>query len=237
MRRYLMAIITVMFIFIILSGCAQEKNIPAPVGKQAQTSAPVLQNENNDELDEAEAVANNSGVSTFNEGLYTYEGEGFSIKYPANARVKVTPEKIAIIGPDVSFRAFEYNASWSGAFYELIISRYANPEGLTAEAWARREILSSWQEDKKRGVPLGAFPVTDDGKIDENLVRNTTIADQPAFRADWFAFDSYHIHYYFATNEQIVVISFFDYPEFNHPLARVQQDIYNLILGTFRFEN
>jgi hypothetical protein len=108
---------------------------------------------------------------------------------------------------------------------------------LTAEQWARMSIISSWEEDKKRNVPLGAFPVTEEGEIDENLVCSTEIAGNEAFRADWFAFDSFRVHYYLANNDQIIVISFYDIPEFNHPLARVQQDIYSLILGTFSFNH
>lgn len=240
--------LTIVIFALFLSGChidEDQLNNDAEIGKESIGEETFIKEEMQ-EQDEAVSIASEKNIFrehcpdqlVFNEALHTYQGRGFSFQYPANAGIEERSiNDIVIYGPDVSFQSCDGGVRHSGPFYSLEIIIFPNPDNLTAEQWARMSIISSWEEDKKRNVPLGAFPVKEEGEIDENLVCSTEIAGNEAFRADWFAFDSFRVHYYLANNDQIIVISFYDIPEFNHPLARVQQDIYSLILGTFSFNH
>jgi hypothetical protein len=181
--------------------------------------------------------------------LETHEGQGFSFQYPANARLEnVAPTKrawqvispataeIHVIGPEVWVKPGDADWSYRGLAYELIVRTCENPEGLDAESWARNYILTSWQEARERGRPWGSLPVSEEGEIDEDKVGSRVVAGQPAFWVSYFSFDSNIYAYYLTGNHQIVELSFYDYPLVNQPLAVVQQDVYALILGTFRLE-
>jgi len=181
-------------------------------------------------------------LGTQSEGLQTYNGQGFSFQYPANARlenVTIRPpvtDEVHIIGSRVSVKPGDADWVYVGPGYEMIVRTYSNPEGLDAESWARNYVLTSWQEAKKRDEPRGSFPISEEGEIDEGQVGSSVVAGQPAFWVNYLAFDSYIRVFYLANNHQVVELSFSDYPLANQPLNLVQQDVYALIMGTFRFE-
>ena len=174
--------------------------------------------------------------------LKTYAGQGFSLRYPANARLEniaassPVMTEMHIIGPQVWIKPGDADWVYRGPAYELIIRTYENPEGLDAESWTRNYILTSWQEARERDWPGGSFPVSAEGEIDEDEVGSRVVAGQPAFWVNYFAFDSYINAYYLTSNHQIVGLSFYDHPLGNQPLAMVQGDVYALLLDTFRLE-
>lgn len=185
----------------------------------------------------------------FTLSLETYKGQGFSFQYPANARLEnVAPTKsagqvispataeIRVIGPQVWIKPGDADWFYRGPAYELIVRTYENPEGLDAESWARNYILTSWQEASERHQPWGSLPVSEKGEIDEDEVGSSIVAGQPAFWVSYFAFDSYISAYYLTSNHRVVELSFRLYPLENQPLAMVQEDMYALVLGTFRLE-
>jgi len=185
----------------------------------------------------------------FTSSLETYEGQGFSFQYPANARLEsVAPTRSAwqatspataeihVIGPQVWVKPGDADWSYRGPAYELTARTYDNPEELDAESWARNYILTSWQEAREKGRPWGALPVSEKGEIDEDKVGSSIVAGQPAFRVSYFNFDSSISAYYLTSDHQVVELSFSLYPLENQPLATVQEDIYALILNTFHLE-
>ena len=185
----------------------------------------------------------------FTLSLETYEGQGFSFQYPANARLEnVAPTRSAwqvispatgeihVIGPQVWVKPGDADWFYRGPGYELIIRTYENPDGLDAESWARNYILTSWQEARERDRPWGSLPISEEGEIDEGKVGSSAVAGEPAFWVSYFAFDSCTSTYYLTSNHQIIELSFDVYPLANQPLALIQRDVYALILDTFRLE-
>ncbi|MCK4450233.1 MAG: hypothetical protein KAX26_06545, partial [Anaerolineae bacterium] len=176
-----------------------------------------------------------SAQAAWSEGLETYNGEGFSLQYPVSAQVESVDDRVHIIGPQVSVKPGDADWFYSGPAYELIVRTYDNPKELDAESWARNYILASWQEAKEQGGPLMGSPVSESGEIIEKRVGRSVVAGYPAFWASFFGGDSCHRTFYLTNKHQVVVLSFDDYPLANQPLAMVQQDVYALIMGTFRF--
>jgi len=177
------------------------------------------------------------------EGVQTFTGKGVSLQYPANARVEsvstdpAAKGEIRLIGPEVWIKPGDADWFYRGPAYEMIVRTYDNPDRLDAEAWARNHILTSWQQARERGEPIMGPPVSENGEITEQQVGRSTVAGKAAFWANFFAGDSYRRTFFLANKHQVVALSFYDYPLANQPLAMVQQDIYALIMSTFRFEN
>lgn len=185
--------------------------------------------------------------SPFVYSLNLYEGPGFSFLYPPNARVeKVEPTSpargvIRIIGPIVWVKPGDGDWSYNGPAYELSIVTFEKPKEVEniedLEGWVRALILKEWKEAQERNEPAGSLPVTGEGVIDEKRIGKTFVAGQPAFWVNYFGFDHNSPTFYLICNEQIVELSFDDYPLANQPLAAVQQDVYALIMGTFQCLN
>ncbi|MGD8997570.1 MAG: hypothetical protein PVH80_05635 [Anaerolineae bacterium] len=184
--------------------------------------------------------------SPFTLSLETYEGEGFSFQYPANARLKsVAPTRSAwqvvspataeihVIGPPVWVKPGDAAWAYRGPAYELIARTYENPKALDAESWARDHILASWQEARDRGRPWGSLPVSEEGDVDEDRVGRSIVAGQPAFWVSYFGFDSSIRAYHLTVDQKVLEVRFRLHPLENQPLATVQEDIYALVLGTF----
>jgi len=64
---------------------------------------------------------------------------------------------------------------------------------------------------------LGIFPVSENGKIDENKVASSTVGGQPAFWVSYFNFDSEVSAYYLTSDQQAAEIRFTLYPKENQP--------------------
>jgi hypothetical protein len=144
--------------------------------------------------------------------------------------------EIHVIGPIVWVKPGDADWSYNGPSYELVIRTYENPDELDAESWARDYILSSWKKAKERNEPWGSLPVSEEGVIEEDRVGSSVVAGQPAFWVNYFAFDSDHPAFYLTGNGLVIELSFCDYPLENQPLAAIQQDVYALIIGTFRLK-
>lgn len=181
--------------------------------------------------------------------LETYQGQGFSFQYPANAQLEnVPPNRMAwqvispattelhVIGPDVWIKPGNADWSFRGTAYHLTIRTYENSEELDAEMWARNYVLRSWREAREQNRPWGSLPVSEEGKIDEDKVGSSIISGQPVFWINYFSFDSYNYAYYVVNHHKVIELSFYIYPVENQPLAMVQRDIYALILGTLHLE-
>jgi len=116
--------------------------------------------------------------------------------------------------------------------YEMDIWVFDNPDGLSAADWARQHILSQWQE--AAGGPFTG-PVNDNGQINEDRVAEVSVGGLAAFQADWFGGDSTRRAIYVTDGKRVVSLIFNLYPVENNPIARVEEDLYALILSTFRF--
>jgi hypothetical protein len=174
--------------------------------------------------------------------LATYKAHGFSFQYPANARLEnIAPappavNEIHIVGPDVWVKPGDADWDYNGPAYELIIRTYENPDKVDVESWTRTYILTSWQKAREQGFPWGSLPISEQGVIEEDKVGGTIVAGQSAFWVDYFAFDSDLSAFYLSNDNQIIELSFYDYPLANQPLATIQQDVYALTVSTFRLE-
>jgi hypothetical protein len=187
--------------------------------------------------------------SRYTHTLGTYRGRGFSFQYPVGARLAQVPpgkdpwqrvslatDEIHVIGPQVWIKAGDADWGYRGPAYELVIRTYENPQGQDAESWARNYLLVSWREAQERNRPRGSLPVSEAGEIDERRVESVVVAGRPSFLAWFFTFDSTTPAYYVATDRQIVELSFRLHIVENVPIAKVQRDVYVLILNTFRLE-
>jgi hypothetical protein len=216
-----------------------ETSVPTPT----ETPAPTPTREQ-----VATVPATPTAISTpYTHTLSTYQGRGFSFQYPVGARLEQVPprrmawqrvspatDELHVIGPQVWVKAGDADWGYRGPAYELVIRTYENPERLDAESWAREYILASWREARERKRPWGSLPVTEEGEIDERKVERTVVAGQPAFLVWFFAFDSTQPAYYLAIDRQVVELSFRLHIVENVPIAKVQRDVYVLILSTFR---
>jgi hypothetical protein len=218
--------ITVILVLILASGCATStpSEEPSPTYTQALSILPA------------------SSQPLRSEGLQTYIGQGISFQYPLNARVEPADpwppatSEIHIVGPDISIKPGDADWVYTGPAYELTISFYDNPDALDVETWARNYLISAWEEAQELGAP-STMPVDDTGAIKEEYVGTAVIAGHPAYWIEWFGGDSAIMAYYVAHGEQVVAMSFHDYPLPNQPLNEFQKDIYSLLMATFRFES
>lgn len=185
-------------------------------------------------------------------GLETHTGLGYTISYPAGARVEVveppqrtTPpgrllwtgvlEWTEIDGPEVEMCRADVGLPHTTRAYRLQIVVYANPEGLDAEAWARRHILDTWRRAQEEGLPTGGAPVEDD-VIREDRVGWVAVAGRPAFRASYWRGASEADVYHLASGEYVVTLVQDSWPVENDPLGVAQDHAVYLMLSTLRLE-
>lgn len=120
-----------------------------------------------------------------------------------------------------------------GWAYEMDIGIFDNPDGLSAAAWAWQHILSQWREAQAAGEPFTG-PVVN-GRITEDVVAEVSVGGLAAFQADWFGGDSTRRAIYVTDGKRMVNLIFNLYPVENNPVAKVQEDVYSLMLSTFHF--
>jgi hypothetical protein len=155
-------------------------------------------------------------------GVERFVGNGFSLRYPAGARLvepaeSPTEQIVRIAGPDIALRPADADWVQGGAGYMLDVITYENPERLTAQAWVEQHILS---------VETLSPP----------KVADAVVAGEPAIRVAAFGGDSEIVTYYLARGERVVGLRYSDIPVANSPIAQLQRDIYALVLGSFRWE-
>lgn len=156
-------------------------------------------------------------------GVELLEGDGFSLHYPAGARLQTESaepparQRVRIVGPEIAIRPVGADWTMAGAAYVLDVAAYENPKGLTAAAWVEENIL--------RGREALSPPRVD----------SATVAGEPAVRVTMFGGDSEILTCYLARGERVVALQYADSPPGNSPIAPVQRDIYALILGSFRW--
>ncbi len=174
-------------------------------------------------------------------GQLIYQGDGFSLRYPANARLDTVYRdddaslELSIRGPYVSIKPGYEEWLFEDHSYELHLSTYENPKGADADEWAREYLLDAWRAAKEKGEPAGFLPVADDGTIDDDETGMLFVAEQFAFWVNFFAGDAIVRNFFLAKDDLVVRFSFHDYPLANQPLAYIQQDVYSMIMGTFLF--
>jgi hypothetical protein len=218
--------IALTLVLIFASGCVTSAPSEEPSPTQTQASS----------------ILSKSSQPLQSEGLQTYIGQGISFQYPLNARVEPADPwppatgEIHIVGPDISIKPGDADWVYSGPAYDLTISFYDNPDALNVETWARNYLISVWEEAQELGAPA-TMPVDDTGAIKEEYVGTAVIAGLPAYWIEWFGGDSAILTYYVVHGEQVVAMSFHDYPLPNQPLNEFQMDIYSLLMATFQFEN
>jgi hypothetical protein len=155
-------------------------------------------------------------------GVERFAGDGFSLRYPAGARLvepseSPTDQLVRIAGPDIALRPADADWVQGGAGYMLDVITFENPERLSAEAWVEQHILSA--------ETLSAPKVAD-----------AVVAGEPAVRVAVFGGDSEIVTYYLARGERVVGLRYADVPVANSPIAQLQRDLYALVLGSFRWE-
>jgi len=165
--------------------------------------------------------------------LQTFSGQGFAFCYPANARIEVYEDHLRILGPEIGVRPADADWGWMGWAYEMDIGIFDNPDDLSAAAWARQYILFQWREAQAAGEPFTG-PVVN-GQINEDAMAEVSVGGLPAFQADWFGGDSIRRAIYVTDGKRTISLIFNLYPVENNPIAKVQEDVYALMLSTFHF--
>ncbi|MBC8448823.1 MAG: hypothetical protein H8D78_13830 [Chloroflexi bacterium] len=170
-------------------------------------------------------------------GLQTLSGEGFTLRYPAHAQVEIHEGYLRILGPEIAIRPADADWGWWGWAYEMVVDVLDNPGGLSAADWARQHILSEWKKAQAASGPFTG-PVSDDGRIIEDAMAEVSVGGLAAVQADWFGGDSTRRVIYVTDipdGKRVVRFIFNLHPIENNPIARVQEDVYALILSTFQF--
>ena len=167
--------------------------------------------------------------------LSLYQGEGFSLLIPSNAIVRRNQNGTVVLGPLVDFRSVTTGAHSMSWAYSLTIKVHDNPDELSGEDFARRDIARMFENARAIDAPLGGLPVDSDGRIDEEATSQRTVAGQPAFGILFFGFDSLDHHLFISRGNRIYEIVIEDTSYDRHPLAQVQMDVYALMLATLSF--
>jgi hypothetical protein len=174
----------------------------------------------------------NSQTPPRRDNMQLYEGDGWWFFYPMNATLEQAGENtLKILGPDIRFRAADYDVTFQGPAYEMQVWVYDNPERVFPEVFAQEQIIAEWQELRQGGP--NPLPVLEDGvTLDPEKVSSPIIANLPAFKAQFFGGDSYVYRVYIGTDPMVVFNYVEQIPE-NHPLALMQTDIYDMIINSF----
>lgn len=153
-------------------------------------------------------------------GLEHYAGDEFSLSYPATAwlQVEEATRSLRIVGPELAIRPADAEWTMAGPGWVLDVVAWDNPDGLALGRWVEthgidREALSPPQLD------------------------SATVAGEPAVLVTTFGGDSWIRTYYLARGGRVVALRYADVPLANSPIAPIQQEVYALILGTFRWED
>jgi hypothetical protein len=171
-----------------------------------------------------------AAVPTDVEGLVAHTQDGLTLDFPSNATIAQTSNGWSVRGPYVAAAAL------AGPAYEVSVRAYDNPDGRTAEAWARDRILADWRDGRAKNEPSGA-PVNEPGVIDESLVGMVEMAGQPAFRAKYSGFDHEVNHDFIARGTRVFELVHDSNIVANVPFAPLQNVFYDLILGTLGFQD
>lgn len=157
------------------------------------------------------------------EGSALLHGDGFTLRYPAGAKVIGSPTEppalalVRIAGPEVAIRPADADWRVEGAAYLLDVLTYENPNQLPAEQWVNEYILSQEMLSPPRtGIAI--------------------VAGEPAVRVESFGGDSQIITLFLARGPRVVGLRYADNPVANQPIAAVQKDVYAMVLSTFRWE-
>jgi hypothetical protein len=184
------------------------------------------------------SIITTSEISS-SEGLQTFNGNGYSIQYPIDAKIEnnslVTDAKarIQIIGPEIFIKPGNADWVYQGPAYLVNVDTYDNSNEKDAETWARNYILAAWKNSIEKGYPIEG-PITKEGIIREKEVGKSVVAGYPSFWAQYFGGDHNSRVYFFSNKKMIIAISYSEYPIENQPVANMQTDICALILNTFR---
>jgi len=156
-------------------------------------------------------------------GLEVLRGEGFTLRFPAGAKLVESPTEapvrslVRIADPEIAIRPADTDWRVEGAAYVLDVLTFDNPSALPAEEWVKEQVLSAETLSPPR-------------------TGSATIAGEPAMRVETFGGDSQIITFYLARGTRVVGLRYADIPVANQPMSAVQQDVYALILGTFRWQ-
>lgn len=155
-------------------------------------------------------------------GLELLAGDGFSLRYPADARLEFvdpTPpalEAVRVVGPAVAVRPVDGEWTRAGAAWVLDVVVWENPEALGLREW-----VEAYMIDREALSP----PEVDLG----------TVAGEPAILVTTFGGDSWIRTWYLAKGRRVVELRYADVPRENDPIAPVARGVYALVLDTFRW--
>lgn len=145
-------------------------------------------------------------------------GNGFSLRYPASARVvrDLRDSALWVRGPDIHDSAAG-DTGRSVAAYSLRATTYHNPRRLTAEAWVRENALSR----SPPGPPV---------------LHKVVVADEPAVLVVHGEGPVGTRTYYFARGTRVVAVEHPEVSARGGPVELLQRDMYDLLLGSFHWE-
>jgi hypothetical protein len=150
-------------------------------------------------------------------GVATLERDGFTLRYPAGARVVTESDSVTrLLGPEIAISPAGQPWTISGAGYDLAVMSFPNPDRLEFGTWVEQRLASGDAPSPPKIEPA-------------------TVAGVPMLRVATFGGDSEFITYYAARGERVVALQYQQIPTANQPIAEVQQALYALILDSFRW--
>ena len=167
----------------------------------------------------------------------TYEGDGFSFRYPSDATIgTLTHEAVQVAeqthqlltaielrGP--ALRDDEGNPIAGSASYVLEVATYGDSAGLGLDRWvASNGDREHDDEAESEGRDPGVAPLA-----------RATVAGLPALRQSLFGGDCELVRYYVARGGRVVVFRYADFPVQNDPLNPQNVRTYQAVMKTFRW--
>lgn len=171
-------------------------------------------------------------------GWEPYQDAQLSFDRPVGGKVEPLDDagSLRVLGPLVPPGYLGYAES-EGEIpaFEVLITRHPNPEGLSPEAWGRKQVLDALATVEAEDGPRGGLPVDEGGAIREDKVATTTIGGRPAFRVVFFHFDSEGHETYVADGADMVTFSHAVNIPGNVPIADDQTAACTHILDSVRW--
>lgn len=173
------------------------------------------------------------------EGVTDFIGPGFQFLVPAHAVVEeVEADHWQILGPEVDVRAAQGEAAWSGPAYQADLVLEANPDGLTAAAWAE-QVLQKEQKQALESKKAFTGPLDADGKliagrVAEVLVGEVAGVTAAGYQTDWLGENGMHRIVYVPAAGQMLAVHYDLLAQEANPVAPLANAAQALLLAGLR---
>jgi hypothetical protein len=169
--------------------------------------------------------------------LQQYASNGFALLVPSNATVtEHNARSTVILGPRVEFRDPVTGMRSSRWGYIFSIDLLDNPGQLSGEDYALSLIQRLYEQSRDGDGPGSGAPFDAQGNVKPDRVERLTLGGRAAFKVMFYGPDSDVYRIYVADGETMISFGYEDTGIAEDPLAKIEIDVYALMLATVRFE-